>query len=528
MRGNRFAWLVNGLQDAISRYRALNDGSRVPVWVGWVLILTAIVYSTLVFVLSFGGEFGAVALPSVILAPVFFWLLSYAARIPSGADSPVERQVSPWIVSALVFVLYLPLVWWNMRTAPDMVGQWEQATGRAPLHDWHPVMHTCLMGLAALVAKTVRGVALVQAGVFAFLLGRLYAAFGKYGYCRWASAAVVVAAAANPLGMWLFCLLLKDSAFALAGLAVTICLIHVVETRGDWLSGWRIWVLSICLMLTAFLRHNGFFYTVPLILLLPLAVARRNVRKALLCMASTAAFCGGYLVVRGELTRQGTIQPRRYYQGFAESVGLPMCLMAECYMSNPAKTPDDVKEFLSSFGDRAFWEASYKGDFNSVKFRLKDPQIKICAVGKRRFFDMLWRTVKANPRAARKAFLHVTALAWAPFPDSARSCSFTPVKPRRHPLLKSLNWYREMMVRAPWGTLVTVPGSYLLLVVLAFCYGVMRKGIRVCVLALPLIGYQFGTMLLLTGMDYRFFFITVLCGAAASLSMLSGSGRDAQ
>lgn len=48
-----------------------------------------------------------------------------------------------------------------------------------------------------------------------------------------------------------------------------------------------------------------------------------------------------------------------------------------------------------------------------------------------------------------------------------------------------------------------------------------RAVLRVCILALPLMGYQFGTMLLLTGSDWRFFYITVLLGGAVCLAMVS-------
>jgi hypothetical protein len=522
MRGSDVSWFRNAWDGIISRYRCLNDGRHVVKWIGWVGIILATVYSALTFVLSFAVELGAVLLPFVVISLVLFWGLSYSAKISINATASVahEHQALSWTISLLVVIVYLPLIWYGMLSTPDMVKQWDQVVGRIHVDDWHPVMHTCFIWIAALVGKTITGVAIVQLCVFALLLGRLYVVFEKYNYSRGMSVAVIAVAAFNPLSMSLFRLLLKDSAFALAGLAVTIGLIHVFETRGDWLKGWRILSLAICLTMVSFLRHNGFFYTLPLVVFLPLSVSRRNIKRVFLCLVLTGVFCSTYLTARELLTRHGVIQPRPSTQGFAESVGLPMCVMAECYISNPEKVPFDVKEFLSSFGDRNFWVTSYKGDFNSVKWRSMDSGSKICMVGKRRFFGMLWRTIKANPRAARRAFLHVTSIAWAPFPDSI-SCWIFPIAPGHHSFLKCFNWYREMMLRSSWGMLLTAPGSYLLLVILSFCYGIIRKGVRVCVLAVPLMCYQFGTMLLLTGMDYRFFYITVLCGAAVSLPMFS-------
>ena len=430
------------------------------------------------------------------------------------------------VLSALVLAVYLPLVFCGMQPSVDMDYQWKQAIGQLPMNDWHPIMHTYLLRLAACVVGTLKGAAVVQACMFAIMLCLLHMTFRKYGYCGWAGTLVVIVAAFNPFSMAIFRFVWKDSAFALAGLSVTICLLHIFETRGDWLNGWRIALMALCLTAATFLRHNGFFYTVPLMVFLPAAVARRNVRKVFLCIGASALCCAGYLFVRSQLTRHGFINPRPAVQCFVESVGLPMSMISECYISDRSKTPDDVVRFLESFGDRAFWERTYDGDFNSVKFAGADTKGKIYALGKRRFFDMFWRTVKANPRAALRSFMHVTSIAWAPLPGSIDTCAYL-LSPERNAVLNAFEWYFRMMVRSRLGVIVMAPGAYLLLVVLVFCRGIARAGFRVCVLAVPLLCYQFGTMLLLTGKDYRFFYITALCGAAVCLPMLLARPDDA-
>ena len=425
-----------------------------------------------------------------------------------------------WVLPALVIAVYLPLVFYGMQPSVDTRFQWRQATGQLPWNDWHPIMHTYLIRLIAYAARTLKGVAAVQVCIFAFLLGQLHATFRRYGYSRWASALIVLVAAFNPFSMAIFRFVWKDTAFALAGLSVTICLIHIFETRGDWLAGRRIALMALCLTLATFLRHNGFFYTVPLMALLPAAVASRNVRKASLCVGVSALCCAGYLLVRSQLTRHGVIEPRPEVQCLVESVGLPMSMISECYMSDRSKTPDDVVRFLESFGDREFWERTYDGDFNSVKWYGDNIKCRIYALGWHMFFDMFWRTVKANPRAALRSFMHVTSIAWSPLPGSIDACAcFT--RPKRNAVLKALEWYFRIMVHSRKGVIAMAPGSYLLLVALAFCWGVRRGGSRICVLAVPLLCYQFCTMLLLSGKDYRFFYITVLCGAAVCLPIFS-------
>ena len=520
MRASSFSWIVDACRGALSRYRLFNDGSCVAPRVGWCFIALAVAYSAMAFVLSFAVDLGQVLLPLIVVSAVFFWVLSHCLRIDDLLAPSAERRGTLFVIPALVLAVYLPIVWIGMRTSTDMVYQWKQAMGAAPVNDWHPIMHTYLIRLIAYVARTLKGVAIVQVCVFAFLLDLLYATFRRYGYCRWASALIVLVAAFNPFSLSIFRFVWKDSAFALAGLAVTICQIHVFQTRGDWLRGWRIPLMALCLTAATFLRHNGFFYTAPLIVLLPMLVVRRNIRNVFLCMGLSVLCCAGYLFARDQLTRHGVVSPRPAEQSFSESVGLPMCIMSECYMADRSKTPHDVIQFLESFGDREFWEKSYRGNFNSIKFRTKAVvREKIYALGKRRFFDMLWRTIRANPAAARNAFARVTSIAWAPLPESLGLCAIG--FPRRNIFFKTLRWYNAMMKRTTVGILLTAPGSYLLLIVLAFCYGMIKIGPKVCALAIPFFCYQFGTMLLLTGNDHRFFYITVLCGAAVCLQMFS-------
>ena len=368
---------------------------------------------------------------------------------------------------------------------------------------------------------------MVQATVFAALMTWLYATFKKYRYNRLASVVVVALAAATPFSVSLVLVLWKDTAFACAGLALTICLIHIWETQGDWLKSWRIALVVMLLFLASFLRHNGFFYSLPLAVLLPFIVARRNVMRTLACTGLALAISLGYIAARAKLINDGLIA-NSTHQGFSGAVGLPMCIMSESYVIHPERTPPEVAEFLETLGDREFWEQNYDGSFLSIKFLCRKQNgvsfgVQICSIGKRRFFELLVKTLKANPVSSIKALLHITAQAWAPFPKIKGELIGGRVEGW---LAAELRFYRLLVTRSPIGVLITAPGAYMLYIILALCYGLLRSGWRVCVFALPLIGYQFGTMLLLTGFDWRFFYITVLLGGAVCLAMLSAQKQN--
>ena len=527
MKGSKITWLSQAFTDAISRWSELNDGTCVGKKFGWMVVGVAVSYTSTVLILSFMNTAGFPVIFAASLPLVLFCLMSHVAKIGAGVSTDYSDWVSVRKVFAFVLIPYLILAIFGWFASPDTEWQWRQVLGIEPFDDWHPVIHTALIYVAALLRKSIRVVVMVQVVVFSVLIAWLYSTLRRYGYNKRLSYIVVLLAVANPFTTSLLRVPWKDTALAMTGLAVTVCLINILQTKGAWLSGKRLVGFAVLLFFASFLRHNGFFYSLPLAIILPFSVSRANRGRAVACVALAAMVSSSYVAVRGYWIKVGIIGEKRQsqgvsYQGFAESVGLPMCIMAESYVIHPEKTPADVSAFLETMCDRDFWVQNYDGDFNSVKFRCQKGPTgpKIAAVGKERFFRMFVDVVKANPVSAIKSFLHVTSQAWAPFPKTignAVACAGTGL------VATDINVYQQMVLLSPFGAISSAPGFYLLCIILATCYGVLKNGFRVCVLSLPFILYQFGTMLFLSGFDYRFFYITVLSGGTVCLVLFRGT-----
>ena len=526
MKGNSMMPVLRLFSDSLSRWRELNNGTVVGKRLGWFVIGVTVAYISSVMLLSFVNSAGFPVLFAVILPFALFCVMSFVSKAHVVGDDCAKEWIPAKMIFVFVAVPYLVLAVFGWFASPDTQWQWRQVLGLEPFDDWHPVIHTALIYVAALLRKSIRVVVMVQVVVFSLLIAWLYSTLRRYGYNKRLSYLVVVLAVANPFTTSLLRVPWKDTAFALTGLAVTVCLINILQTKGAWLSGKRLVGVAVLLFFASFLRHNGFFYSLPLAIILPFSVARANRGRAVACVALAAVVSLSYVSLRGYWIKAGVIGEKRKsqgisYQGFAESVGLPMCIMAESYVIHPEKTPSDVSAFLETMGDRDFWVQNYKGDFNSVKFRcLKEPTgPKIAAVGRERFFRIFFGAVKANPVSAIKSFLHVTSQAWAPFPKTignAVACAGTGL------VATDINVYQQMVLLSPFGAISSAPGFYLLCIILATCYGVLKNGFRVCVLSLPFILYQFGTMLFLSGFDYRFFYITVLSGGTVCLVLFRG------
>ena len=534
MKGSKMKTILRlEFSKAIARWLELNNGAHVSRPIGWLVIGVAVVYSSIVTLLSSLNGAGFPLIFAVSMPVLLFVGLSFASKIHAREKTSPEEWVSAKRIFAAVSTSYLILAAFGWFTTPDTVWQWRQATGAEPFDDWHPIIHTFLLYIAAAMTRSVRGVVMIQACVFAALITWLYSTLRKYGYRRILSYLVIIIAVANPFSTTLLRVPWKDTAFAMTALALTICLINILETKGGWLSYKKLVGFVVLLFLASFIRHNGFFYTLPLATILLVSVGRDNRRKAFVALLLACAVSAAYVSLRTYFTNTDIVGQKRQihgvsYQGFVESVGLPMCIMSESYVVHPEKTPPAVSNFLETLCDRECWEKNYDticGEFNSVKFKcaaMGNPTgPKIAALGKKRFFSMFLDTIRMNPVSAIKAFLNVTSQAWSPFP---KTINHAIVPTGTGPVAADINAYQTLVLLSPLGTLSSAPGFYILCIVLATCYGLLRSGYKVLVLTLPIILYQFGTMFFLTGTDYRFFYITVLTGGVVSL--VTASGRD--
>jgi hypothetical protein len=518
-KNNPFRWLRNVFAKAVSRYKTDNGDASDGCGCSRLALLFFTVYSSVVIILSFPANgIGIPPFPAVMLAvavpAVVFVAGSHAAKLFSASGVYCDRRMmSPMKVFFSVFVIYAALVVFNRFDTPDTTWQWGQAVGERPLDDWHPLIHTFLVFLPTVVVKSGWFVAVAQSFAFAALVAWTYSALMKYGYNGRAVAIVLIISVFNPFSMAMACVLWKDTAFAYTGLALTVCLVHIVETDGDWLTVKKAVGVAALLFLASFVRHNGFFYTLPLALFLPFSVSAKNVSKTLVCIGLAAALSIVYVWGRNAAIARGTVENGNPHQRFSESVGLPMCMMAHCFVTHPEKSSPELERLFSGFGGRKFVEAKYVGSYNSFKFPLiesgGDPGKIIHEFGHDEFVRLFFETVKTYPSSAAESVLHVTSQAWSPVPSGQEVYGYGDV-----------GWYQRALSILPGGSLIRAPGFHMLCLVFAFCVAFGRIGRKAFVFAAPLFCYQFGTMLFLSGDDYRFFYISVLTAGVCCLALL--------
>ena len=219
----------------------------------------------------------------------------------------------------------------------------------------------------------------------------------------------------------------------------------------------------------------------------------------------------GVLIRRGVLVgRCGDVEQKRSVQGFGEAVGMPMTMMGEAFVKNPGQTPVEAAEFLSGIAPREKWEELFAGDFNSVKFAtLPRSSTVFNDITPAKFARMFLATCAACPRECFVAFVRLTALAWDPL---FRMPGAEPEKEYAFPYALA---YRFGLDR-----LWSAPGLGLLLVFFAGAFAFVRRGWRVLFMILPFAAYCFGTALLLSGWDHRFFWGVIVASPVAAAALL--------
>ena len=391
----------------------------------------------------------------------------------------------------------------------DSKEMWAQATGLAPLDDWHPILHALLVSVPAWILHGQHRCLMLQALGFSCLVACLFRTLRGIGCGRYICLAVCLCTVLSPASTALVCILWKDTAFGYCALGLSLLVIRALCCGRMGVKSAT--AFAVLLFLATFLRHNGFFFTFPLLCLFPFAAPKDLRRRIVVAIAVMLAASACYVGAKACMSRTGVLVEGRPGQGLSEAVGLPMTMMTACHVFAPEMMPDDARAFMDSIAPRADLVAEFDGySFNSVKFPHEQVyRQRINEIGAAAFCGMALRTFAASPKITCRAFLRLTAVAWEPFPPSVSFARYPPVRFERS---LSTSWR---------GWILAAPGFHVLVLLVCFLVGVRRCGcIRSAVLALPVLSYTFLTMLLLSGSDYRFFYITILCSYPLGLALL--------
>jgi len=465
----------------------------------------------------------------VILTPVFYTLQKlFAEKCPAFGPSGLrgERDRLSWKIFAAVAVVTLAAALFNLAAhypggaSYDNMEQWGQVqTG--VFKDWHPAIHTMIIWLVTRIVNRYAFVIAVQMLCFSLLAGYMAATLRAWGLRHgWVAAFAASLLSARATGNILL-FAWKDTAFMLLALALAAQVINIVLSDAAWLLRWpnRI-AFALAVALASLVRHNGMFFTLPLLGLL-LALYRKKLFLDCLIAALMAgvAFFG----VRGPLYSLARVT-RDPSQGYVEAVGLPMTILCSVYRTEPDRLAPEIRALMGAIATEEEWAAYFAfGNYNSIKW-IVGANDTLQGVPLRDLLRMTWQCARAAPETSLRAALSLTQYVWDPnvwdytidfmrsydhpedHPNSISEQAAAVDQEKIEAIAEYYDAYREaVQLLAPSKILQSV-GISMFALALAGGYSLRRRrGMKALLLIVPSAAYNIGTMLLLCGGDYRFF-----------------------
>lgn len=392
----------------------------------------------------------------------------------------------------------------------DNLDQWWQIQN-SQYDTWHPVFHTLIIALFSRIVNHYGFAVFMQLLLYSLLCGYLLVTMAKWRFPVWSLVLTEFFLAANPQTHRILLFMWKDSALTLFMLLFTVYLLNTWLSGGMWLKkrgNLAVWILT--LISVSMVRHNSILFTVPFLVLAILCF--REIRKE--SIVSLVLMLAGMMIIKYPV--YSLVGASRPNQTYVETVGVPMTILCNIHETAPESLDPEAAAFLASIGPEKRWDVYEMGNYNSFKF-VTNANAVISETDPADFLGFTGRTVSRAPGLAVQAVYQVTRMVWdirgttpwhadLEFQLRENEWNFAYVE-NRGALREALNDFDGWVMDSPFDILFSYNGLHLLAIILCtlFVFVKKGKGWKAMCIALPLLAYSFGTMLLLCGPTYRFF-----------------------
>lgn len=453
------------------------------------------------------------ALQAVVVIPFCFLCLLMVSKWKISGEglkyrAKFHRQLllaaMVWALTFSIFILY-QRAYWPGAFSQDSFSQYEQAYSGS-YNNWHPVLHTWLFfWLPLQLFHSPSGIVSLQVLWFSLAVTYLFYVLYSNGCSRAFLVCGWLYIVANPNTLSIMMFPWKDSAMTIFSTVVFAQLVQIYITKGLWLKRWYNLVsFSIFAFLTLEMRHNAMLLMIPIFVLM--ICCFKAVRKKV--------FISVFMVSCGHLLLYGPVFSFMHVQlpgnRVVETMGLPMTVLSDIYMQDREALNEDARSFMDSLATQEVWGAYRLGDFNSVKFYTDVSPIE--EAGYKKLLEYTVDAAEERPDLAWRAFCLLTHLVWEV--ESGSGWGDSPfIVSNSH----GIYYQGNETLRNMFSTYAALISSHLtrylfrysgVIILLLLFLAVANIGngnlCRVLFVLAPL-AYNFGTMLLLTGSDFRFF-----------------------
>lgn len=458
----------------------------------------------------------SILLFAVLFVPVCRFLGWLGTKQIAAADGCGQRSWKTYLLfSGLCFLI---LMVWFVAFFPgsyqeDILNQIKQALA-GEYDTWHPVWHTLLFFTVPLkLTGTIWSIVLFQIIWFSLAVGYMCEVIYRHAGRIW-SGMIFTCIMISPYTGYILLYVYKDVAFAIA------CMLAVTMTADAYMSGqlkdlkWgRCILLGFVLANATLFRYNGVLFTTVFIIVLFF-----HMRPAR-CAAVAATMILSIMLIQGPV--YDAVGTARSDTEVIQTVGMPMSIIGNAVVETPEKIDQDITEFAYRIAPREVWDERFaRGNFNLMKYGGIHNQAPIEEAGVYDIFVMGLRCLRESPEASVDSWFALTDFVYGlDIQDKAdidvmkndiRTNDYG-LEPAGISSLASLLGLYARVFRLKGFNIFRKLGFAVLMLLTVM---LSRMGWRSYAswkrlfFGLPVLAYDFGTMMLLSGHDSRFFFVT--------------------
>ncbi len=404
----------------------------------------------------------------------------------------------------------------------DSINQYTQVV-RNNYNDWHPALHTFLFFTVPYkLTGQIGSIVFMQIVYLSSALTYMEYVLMKYAGKGFAVGSMLFILL-NPSIQSLAVIPTKDIAFSIASVMVMSYTMHIFFSGGKWVKKTRNLILFVVFaVLATIFRHNAVLFILPLCVGVAFYMEKKQI------IAFVAMFMALFFLIKIPMYSLLGVQSAE--KRSVEMAGMPMTIIANVIKEHPEKMDDELKDFAYSIAEQESWNDYQCGNFNSIKWAKNGKKFNLEVlddVGIVNICRLAVKSIVLEPNASLRAmavlFNRVVAVEgdvdWHPYTETAEN--EVGVEKYTGGFLDDCFLSYGAVVRTTVLKYLFYFTGILNLIILAVVMARMKftKDWRKMLLCIPLLLYNWGTMLLLTGIDFRFFIVSFFVFPAVVLIM---------
>ena len=418
-----------------------------------------------------------------------------------------------------IIIFGFSIFWWLAYYPGDFnldaYGQWDQAHGIAPFSDWHPLTSTLWIKAIIFFYDSMPFYIFIQIILFSTVCSCLLHVLQKYTLSAKGCLVLAFYIGFNPAIGLNTIAVTKDAQFTIIAILYFVCLLKIYYSEGNAIKKYSFIIcFSIVSAFLVLLRHNGLLLVLPAYIFLFL-LYRPYIRWIMISLICSILIV---FLIKMPISQKLHVSPHDNPLG--EAVGIPMGIMANAFVHEPDKLPDDVQSFMLSIATEEEWQKHYiTGEWDSCKWVFGGIGL-LQNESPAKILSLTYKTIITCPQYSYESFRMNTRIVWNPLitdnswvPETFVSTNDYGIS--NHPIPFFANIARLIISFSLlpcisclfWNT-----GFVLALLFLFICLYRRISDIRLVLLFLPFVCLWLGTMLLLSGPNYRYFYSSAIIG----------------